>query len=75
MSSFQETGTIRFWSNGERGYGFIGPDDGGEAVFVHHSCIARRDEAKPLSKGARVTYEVGGRKLAGLWAKDVSMAD
>ena len=71
----QKTGSIRFWFNGERGYGFIHPDDGGEAVFVHYTCLAPYAKAKSLSKGVRVTYEVARRKLGGLWAKDVCIAD
>ena len=71
MSLRKKIGTVVYWLNGERGYGFIHPDDGGEAVFVHYTGIAAYDKAKSLSKGARVTYEVARRKMAGLWAEDV----
>ncbi|MDQ3966523.1 MAG: cold shock domain-containing protein, partial [Actinomycetota bacterium] len=36
----QRTGIVGCWFNGEGGYGFICPEDGGEAVFVHHTGIA-----------------------------------
>ena len=65
------TGIIKSWFNGEGGYGFIDPDDGGQAVFVHHTAIAPATREKALKKGARVSYEVARRKLGGLWAKDV----
>jgi len=67
----RSTGILKYWFNGELGYGFIDPDDGGEAVFVHHTGIAAHAEAKPLGKGTPVTYEVIRRKMGGLWAKDV----
>lgn len=67
----QRIGIIKSWFNGDGGYGFIHPDDGGEAVFVHHSGIAACAKVKSLNKGARVTYEVARRNLGGLWAKDV----
>jgi CspA family cold shock protein len=71
----QSVGIIKSWFNGENGYGFIHPDDGGEAVFVHYTCIAPHAKIKSLEKGARVTYEVAKRKMGGLWAKDVCWAD
>jgi CspA family cold shock protein len=47
------TGTVKFF-NGERGYGFIKPDDGGRDVFVHITAVERaglkdlpKDSASP----------------------------
>lgn len=51
----QETGIVK-WFNGERGYGFISPDDGGEDLFVHHTGIAGNG-FKYLIEGEKVTYE------------------
>ncbi len=65
------TGSIRCWYNDDNGYGFIHPDDGGEAVFAHHTCIAPHTKTKSLNKGVRVTYEVARRKMGGLWAKNI----
>ena len=73
--SQSSTGIVGSWFNGEGGYGFIRPEDGGKAVFVHHTGIAAYAKAKSLKKGARVTYEVVRRKMGGLWAKDVCLTD
>jgi cold shock protein len=72
----QRAGTIRRWYNGEGGYGFIQPDDGGEAVFVHHTGIAVRTTTgtKSLTEGTRVTYEVAREGMGGTWAKNVCSA-
>jgi CspA family cold shock protein len=68
----QKTGVVGYWFNGERGYGFIHPDEGGEAVFVHYTSIAPDTTAeKSLKEGLRVSFEVAQRKLGGIWAKDV----
>jgi cold shock protein len=71
----RRVGTIKTWFNGEKGYGFIQPADGGEEVFVHHACIAPYAKAKALKKDMRVSYEVARKKLGGLWAKDVCGED
>jgi cold shock protein len=71
----QKTGIVGRWFNGEGGYGFIHPDDGGEAVFVHHTGIAAHTKAKSLKEGVRVSYEIARRKMAGAWAKDVCTTD
>lgn len=71
----KKRGIIKWWFNGKGGYGFIEPDDGSEAVFVHHTSVAPYAKAKALSKGAQVTYEIARRKLGGLWAKDVCTTD
>ena len=51
------TGTVK-WFNGEKGYGFITPDDGGKDVFVHHSKI-EMEGFRSLSEGQKVEFEVG----------------
>jgi cold shock protein len=50
------TGTVKFF-NGERGYGFIKPDDGGRDVFVHITAVERAG-LKDLKEGQRITFEV-----------------
>jgi CspA family cold shock protein len=50
------TGTVKFF-NGERGYGFIKPDDGGRDVFVHITAVERAG-LKDLPEGARISFDV-----------------
>ncbi|WP_345345999.1 cold shock domain-containing protein [Rhodococcus olei] len=46
------------WFNGEKGFGFIAPDDGGADLFVHHSEISGSG-FKSLDENQRVEFEVG----------------
>lgn len=50
------TGTVK-WFNARKGYGFIGPEDGGEDVFVHFSAIQGEGFLK-LEEGQQVEYSV-----------------
>jgi CspA family cold shock protein len=62
-------GTVK-WFSGEKGYGFISPDEGGEDVFVHHTGIAGNG-FKSLEEGAKVSYEATQGKK-GMQAENVS---
>jgi cold shock protein len=48
-------GTVK-WFSGEKGFGFITPDDGGKDCFVHQSEI-QTDGYRSLNDGQRVAYE------------------
>ena len=65
MAVNQRTGIVGNWFNGEGGYGFIHPEDGGEAVFVHHTGVAGTTKAKSLREGDGVSYEVANRGMGG----------
>jgi cold shock protein len=49
-------GTVK-WFNGEKGYGFITPDDGGSDLFVHYSEITGSGY-RSLNDNDRVEFEV-----------------
>ena len=49
------TGKVKFF-NGEKGYGFITPDDGGKDIFVHISAV---EEGGTLADNDSVSYEMG----------------
>lgn len=52
----RQQGTVK-WFSAEKGFGFIGRDDGGKDLFVHHTGI-NMDGYKKLDEGARVSFEV-----------------
>ena len=51
-----QTGTVK-WFNGQKGFGFIQPEDGGNDVFVHISAVERAG-LSTLQKDQRVSYEL-----------------
>jgi CspA family cold shock protein len=50
-------GTVK-WFNGQKGYGFIQPEEGGSDVFVHISAVERAGMST-LNEGQKVPH--GGR--------------
>ena len=50
------SGTVK-WFNGQKGYGFIQPDDGGKDVFVHISAVERAGLGA-LNEGQKLKYDV-----------------
>ncbi|MFD4740192.1 cold-shock protein [Streptomyces virginiae] len=49
-------GTVK-WFNGEKGFGFISPDEGGADVFVHFSAI-QGSGFRNLEENQRVEFEI-----------------
>ncbi len=49
-------GTVK-WFNGQKGFGFIQPDNGGTDVFVHISAVERAG-LRDLREGQKVSYEI-----------------
>ena len=49
-------GTVK-WFNGQKGYGFIQPDDGSKDVFVHISAVERANLGS-LREGQKLSYEL-----------------
>ncbi|HKD29371.1 MAG TPA: cold-shock protein [Xanthobacteraceae bacterium] len=56
-------GTVK-WFNGQKGYGFIQPDDGGKDVFVHISAVERAG-MQGLNEGQKVSFEVVANRKTG----------
>jgi CspA family cold shock protein len=54
--SMTQKGVVKFF-NGERGYGFIKPDDGGRDVFVHITAVESAG-LKSLNEGQQISFDV-----------------
>ena len=57
------TGTVE-WFNGQKGFGFIQPNDGGNIVFVHISAVERAG-LSGLAEGKKVAFEVKTDRMRG----------
>jgi cold shock protein len=51
----RQVGTVKFY-NGDKGYGFIAPDDGGKDVFVHVTALEQSGIGN-LSEGSRLSFD------------------
>ena len=56
-------GTVK-WFNGQKGFGFIQPDDGGKDVFVHISAVERAGMSG-LDEGQKVSFDVVADRRTG----------
>ncbi len=50
------TGTVK-WFNPTKGYGFIEPEDGSKATFVHISAVEKAGMST-LREGQKIEYEL-----------------
>jgi cold shock protein len=67
------TGTVK-WFNGQKGFGFIQPSDGGQDVFVHISAVERAG-LSGLAEGQKVNFELKTDKMRGKTsAENLSLA-
>ncbi|WP_119458529.1 cold-shock protein [Rhodospirillaceae bacterium SYSU D60014] len=48
-------GTVK-WFNGQKGYGFIAPEGGGQDVFVHISAVEQAGMST-LNEGQKVSFD------------------
>ncbi|HWM49186.1 MAG TPA: cold-shock protein [Xanthobacteraceae bacterium] len=49
-------GTVK-WFNGQKGFGFIQPDDGSKDVFVHISAVERAG-LSGLNEGQKISFDL-----------------
>jgi CspA family cold shock protein len=68
----ESIGTVKVYK-ADKGFGFVGQDDGGKDVFVHASALARAG-LSGLAEGQRVRMQIGqGQK--GLEARSIEFLD
>jgi cold shock protein len=68
----ESIGTVKMYK-ADKGFGFVGQDDGGKDVFVHASALARAG-LSGLAQGQRVRMQIAqGQK--GLEARSIELLD
>jgi CspA family cold shock protein len=58
-----QIGTVK-WFNGQKGFGFIQPEEGGNDVFVHISAVERAGLGS-LVEGQKVGFELERDRKSG----------
>jgi cold shock protein len=66
--SHMTQGTVK-WFNGQKGFGFIQPDDGGKDVFVHISAVERAG-LHGLNEGQKVSFDIVADRKTGKSSAD-----
>jgi len=61
-------GTVK-WFNGQKGFGFIQPTDGGNDVFVHISAVERAGLSE-LREGQQVSYDLVSSPKTGKYSAE-----
>jgi cold shock protein len=57
------TGIVK-WFNGQKGFGFIQPTNGGNDVFVHISAVERAGMST-LNEGQKVSFDIVADRRTG----------
>ncbi len=60
---YMPQGTVK-WFNGQKGFGFIQPDDGSKDVFVHISAVERAGMSN-LNEGQKIEFELVDSRKTG----------
>jgi CspA family cold shock protein len=66
-------GTVKFY-NGQKGFGFIQPDDGSKDVFVHATALERAG-MQSLNEGQKVSFDTEEDRRTGKIAVGKIQAD
>jgi CspA family cold shock protein len=61
-------GTVK-WFNGQKGFGFIEPENGDKDVFVHISAVERAGMSS-LNEGQKVSFDIVADSRSGKSAAD-----